>query len=247
MKPFHKAHSSAIFNLTITGVFLALSLIFFLLSHQKFFTWPIASSIGLKIDLSTLFILPIFVSASIAYGIVALIIRFILGPFLNPSISLEIDYFGNFILLFSSCIFIFLFLSFRYVFGFKKEAKTQIITEDYKYKFDKKQAIKLMLNLLVSTFITSIILTIFNAFFFTPVFFKLFKLTDNINPIDLAQQWLTNKKFKSFSLSLNYFVWAFVLYFPFNLVNFTITSILFYGIYLVMIKSHSKMKKSFKY
>ncbi|AHA41359.1 hypothetical protein Q453_0650 [Mesomycoplasma hyorhinis DBS 1050] len=104
-----------------------------------------------------------------------------------------------------------------------------------------------MLNLLVSTFITSIILTIFNAFFFTPVFFKLFKLTDNINPIDLAQQWLTNKKFKSFSLSLNYFVWAFVLYFPFNLVNFTITSILFYGIYLVMIKSHSKMKKSFKY
>ncbi|MBY7705746.1 hypothetical protein JIY74_37525, partial [Vibrio harveyi] len=122
-----------------------------------------------------------------------------LGPFLNPSISLEIDYFGNFILLFSSCIFIFLFLSFRYVFGFKKEAKTQIITEDHKYKFDKKQAIKLMLNLLVSTFITSIILTIFNAFFFTPVFFKLFKLTDNINPIDLAQQWLTNKKFKSFS------------------------------------------------
>ncbi|QJB71055.1 MPN527 family putative ECF transporter permease subunit [Mycoplasma sp. 1654_15] len=246
MKWSSRFHKSTVFNITVSGVFLALSLIFFVLSHQKFFTWPVVSSIGLKVDLSTLFILPIFVIANTLCGVAVLVIRFVLGPFIVPSASLDIDYFGNFILLFSSAIFIFLFLLLN-KFIFKNEGKQSISTESQCSNSKKKLYKNLFLNLLCSTIVTSLLLTILNALFFTPVFFKLYKLTNNISPIDLAKKWNTDKVLKTFSLSLNYFLWAFVLYFPFNLVNFTVTSILFFGMYTVIVKNHSKLKKNFKY
>ncbi|MBG0730869.1 MPN527 family putative ECF transporter permease subunit [Mycoplasma sp. 'Moose RK'] len=206
------------FKIAIGGILLSLSLIFFIFSHN-YFSWPFFQLLGLKFDLSTLFLVPIFLIADIRIGIYCLIIRFGIGPWLifNHSGGIGIIYFGHFVLLLASTIYIFSFLFFYWV--------------SLKLKLKVKFAIAIAL--LDAILITSFIMTLLNGVLITPVYLKLYKITDSISLNNILVKWSEiSKKFGGIKLS--YWSFIFAAFFPFNLANFVVESALAFPLYIVI-------------
>lgn len=240
-------HRNITFKISVTGILLSISLLFLYISHTLI-PWPIFPAIGLKVDLSTLFILPIFMLAGVWLGFVALTIRFVLGPFIVPNLPVNIGYFAHFVFLLASLIFILSFLASDYLLNLTK--KEIVITNGdeisssndilVKKRNTKKRHIMLILSLIISILATSLIMTLLNGYFITPVFFNLYGLTSAITYADLEPVW-TNISHSIKVSNLSYWGFIFTLYFPFNLVNFLITSILAMPLYFV-IKTFKKRR-----
>ncbi|MCP4336671.1 MAG: hypothetical protein GY679_02340 [Mycoplasma sp.] len=204
-------------KIAFTGIFFALAII--LQSVAKFM--PFASTF-IKINLSLIFILPIFYFAGMKFGISALILRTISGfgiemfiITVNPPdkehinlFSIEAILFGHFILLLSSASAIF----FMYCFS---AAFSKI----------KKHNYKLLLISIFTTFTTTIFLTILNMIFLTPAYFaiishKSFSVSEAIKTYNYVTEFYFFIK--------NYWAGTFVVYFTGNLVKFSIIYIIYF-------------------
>ncbi|WP_434336780.1 MPN527 family putative ECF transporter permease subunit [Mesomycoplasma conjunctivae] len=219
------------FKLSITGILLSISLLALYFSHTLL-NWPIFT-LGLKVDLSTLFILPIFMVSGIYFGILALIIRFVLGPFIIfqgiESTSLQAQYFSHFIFLLSSIIFLFTFTFLDWIANKK----------DLQAKKNKK---KLFLHLLISVLTTTFLMSILNGFWITPTYFYIFRLTESSSYFATLNKW--SQIADNFGAK-NFDYWGFIAlaYIPFNLLNFAITSLLSVPLYFVITNFFKKNGK----
>ncbi|WP_408631344.1 MPN527 family putative ECF transporter permease subunit [Mesomycoplasma neurolyticum] len=196
-------NKNIIHKITLTGILTCLSLIGIFIS--KFIPWPLFSIIGLKIDISFLFIFVIFFVTDFKFGIIALITRFLLGPFITMNFDL-IGWLGHGILLFSNGFFIFIF--FLSLFLLKKIKKLN------------KKIIFLIASFL-SIITTSLIMTILNFLFFSPLFFGMYKITDGYFLDSTLNKWTKISNY--FKTNLSFINFCFILYLPFNFTNFTLT------------------------
>ncbi|AJR12233.1 Uncharacterised protein [Mesomycoplasma dispar] len=210
------------FKLSVAGILFGLSLVFFIFS-QNYFSWPFFQNLGLKVDLSTLFFIPIFLISGFWIGFTCLLIRFLVGPWLsfNSYGGIDIIYFGHFILFFASCIYIFSFLFFRFLFRnfLPNSQKTKTI---------------IILALIFAILVTAFLMTYLNGILITPVYLRLFKLTDSISFLATIEKW--DEVSKNFLGDLKLPYWTFILsvYTPFNLANFSLESILALPIYVIV-------------
>ncbi|WGI36821.1 MPN527 family putative ECF transporter permease subunit [Mesomycoplasma lagogenitalium] len=206
----NRYNNNYVFSITLTGVMLSLALISLFISN--YLIWPFGQYFGLKFDLSIIFILPLFISIKKHYGLIALFIRFILGPIITGNIDIS-GYLGHFILLISNFIYIYSFLLFNKLF------------------FSKKVICSIILAILITT----VIITLLNILFFTPLFFYIFKMVNSISFIEIAQNWsqISNEKF-------NYYWFTLIIYGTFNLFSFSIASIFLYYMQFFILKKQKK-------
>lgn len=226
MKTSISWNSNFNFKIAITGILFSLSLLFFIFSHN-YFSWPFFQNLGLKFDLSTLFLVPIFLLGNFYLGFCCLLVRFAIGPWLifNHFGGIDIIYFGHFVLFLASIIYIFSFLGFRYLFIkiFKNFAKIK--------RF-------IILSLIISTLTTSLMMTFLNGILIFPVYLKLFNIIDSVSLNLVYKKWDDIQK--SFSENANFSYWSFIfsVFIPFNLANFAIQSILAFPIYMIIEHFH---------
>ncbi|WP_341494747.1 MPN527 family putative ECF transporter permease subunit [Mesomycoplasma ovipneumoniae] len=216
--------------MAITGILFSLSLLFFIFSHN-YFSWPFFQTLGLKFDLSTLFLVPIFLLGSVWLGFLCLLVRFVIGPWLifNHFGGIDIIYFGHFVLFLASVIYIFSFLGFRYLFIkiFKNFAKIK--------RF-------IILSLIVSTLTTSLMMTFLNGVLILPVYLKLFKAISSVS-LDLVYKGWDNIQ-KELLKTENFSYWSFIfsVFIPFNLANFAFQSVLASPIYMIIEHFHKNKR-----
>ncbi|WP_069098877.1 MPN527 family putative ECF transporter permease subunit [Mesomycoplasma ovipneumoniae] len=226
MKTSISWNSNLNFKIAFTGILFSLSLIFFSFSHN-YLSWPFFQTLGLKIDLSTLFLVPIFLLGNFWLGFCSLLARFLIGPWLvfNRFGGIDIIYFGHFVLFLASIIYIFSFLGFRYLFIkiFKNFAKIK--------RF-------IILSLIISTLTTDLMMTFLNGILIFPVYLKLFNIIDSVSLNLVYKKWDGIQK--SFSENANFSYWSFIfsVFIPFNLVNFAVPSILAFPIYMIIEHFH---------
>ncbi|MXR05754.1 MPN527 family putative ECF transporter permease subunit [Mesomycoplasma flocculare] len=217
------------FKLSVAGILFALSLIFFIFSHN-YFSWPLFQNLGLKVDLSTLFFIPIILISGFWIGFCCLLIRFWIGPWLifNRFGGIDIIYFGHFILFFASCVYIFSFLFF------------QFLIKKIFINWQRPKTI-IVLALILAVLVTSFLMTYLNGILFTPVYLRLYKLTDSFSLLSAIEKWDDISKKLTGGLKLSYwtFIWS---VFPiFNLTNFSLESFLALPIYIIV--DHFLQKK----
>ncbi|MBN3535118.1 MPN527 family putative ECF transporter permease subunit [Mycoplasma procyoni] len=194
----HYFKEKKVYNIALSGLLSALSLIALFFS-SIIPAFPPFNILGLKVDLSLIFIIIIFFKTNIYYGLASFLIRFLIGPFLSVSSFDPTLYFGHFILLITGTIYVFWLLF-----------------------FVKMIKVNLLASLIIATFLTALIMTLLNIFFITPLYFNILKFTDGPFINSTLQTW--DASLKKYFLNWNYFLAFFVAYFPFNLVNFSITS-----------------------
>ncbi|AAT27753.1 MPN527 family putative ECF transporter permease subunit [[Mycoplasma] mobile] len=209
-------NSRIVYNITLSGIFFALVLIF-----QSFFS--LFSIFGfLNINFTIVFIIILALVSNFKYALILLILRFIIGPAINSGYS-EIGILGHFILLVSDVFFILFFTFAYYVLLTWKQIK---------------------LNKYIILIISSITATIFNAFWmvflngliFTPLFFALLG-QNSANFLFYMQPQIWNS-LKGLFFNINtYWGGIFTLYTAFNLINFSLVSILFSSITIALFKA----------
>ncbi|WP_033160969.1 MPN527 family putative ECF transporter permease subunit [[Mycoplasma] collis] len=214
-----KYDNNQIFNVALTGLLLSFSLIALFIS--KYLGWLVFPEIGLKFDLSFLFIFAIFYFVNHYYGFIALIIRFIFGPFITVN-SDVVGWIGHFILFTSNLIFIIIFFLLNFL--LKK-------INNYKKKF---------IVFSVAIISTSLIMTFLNYFLFTPLYFKIFGLSDGFFFNDTIKAWEIKKQL--FKTSLNFLEFCLILFLPFNLTVYTFSSIFIIFIILFVEKNYNLKK-----
>lgn len=189
------------FEITFTGIFLALVFVFSFISKV---IPPILADF-LKLDLGLIFLIPIFAIIRWRFGFIALLLSFIFTPIFTGSADIS-GYLGHFILLVSRSIFIFVIMLFLY---------------DRKARFSTWQWIGIYLIAIV---VVSLVITILNILIFTPLYFYVFKISNSASFVELANKW---KGFAWFGFGIkNYYLANLALYIPFNFISFTLVSIL---------------------
>ncbi|MGZ9428376.1 MPN527 family putative ECF transporter permease subunit [Mycoplasma sp. 1012] len=153
-KNFSYSKERVVFSIVFTAIFLCLSLIALFVS--KYIAWPLGD-FGLKIDLSIIFIFPIAFFLHYRYTLIALLIRFLLGPVIQLNIDAT-GYLGHFILLVANLIFIFSFFLFKKLFE----------------KIIKNKNWFIILSLVLSIIVTTIVITTLNIFVFNWPYFYLY-------------------------------------------------------------------------
>ncbi|MFU0909428.1 MPN527 family putative ECF transporter permease subunit [Mesomycoplasma ovipneumoniae] len=230
MKTSISWNSNYNFKIAITGILFSLSLLFFIFSHN-YFSWPFFQNLGLKFDLSTLFLVPIFLLGNFYLGFWCLLVRFAIGPWLifNHFGGIDIIYFGHFVLFLASVIYIFSFLGFRYLF-----------IKIFK-NFDKIKRF-IILSLIISTLTTSLMMTFLNGILILPVYLKLFKAISSLS-LDLVYKGWDDIQ-KKFLGTENFSYWSFIfsVFIPFNLANFAFQSVLAFPIYIIIEHFHKNKR-----
>jgi riboflavin transporter FmnP len=155
MNNFFNAYKSRgiVFKISFTGIMLALVILFqFLEQFTPFF------GTFVKLNFSLLFILPVFYFAGPQYGIMVLLGRFFIGPALSKYSYAPFENVAQFILLFCSVIVIITMYIFSSLF-----------------KKIKSHNLKVILISSLTVLTSSIILTVINGLFFTPLYFKTYR------------------------------------------------------------------------
>ncbi len=210
-KNLFKAHSNMciVQKIVFTGIFLGCVLFFQFLEQYM----PLGFGY-IKINLSLLFILPIFYFAGALYGMSVIILRFILTPFLSPGSVGNIAFTGSFILMVCSIVAI----SIMYVFS--------VIFFNL-----KNRTIKTIMISLCTWIGTSIFLTIINQIFFTPLYFQVLTNSKYISISKTIDQY---QKLKNIYFGINnYWLGTFTTYFSGNLIKYGII----FTIYLPLSKT----------
>lgn len=153
-------------RLTLTGVFLALVIL--LQFFEKYL--PFANTY-LRFNFSLLFILPIFFFSGPGWGIFALILRFAIGPAMDPLGYDITGIMGHLILLISSSVTIFIFFLMSWL---------TLSLRNSKWKY--------WIVAILTIILSSIILTLLNGLLFSPLYWWAFNFLDH--PSYLAAQTL---------------------------------------------------------
>lgn len=234
-KKTHRTKKITVINLTITGLLLSLTLLSNFLSKFMIFN-PI-----LKFDFSLVFVFVAFFFLGWFNGIIIILTRFILGPLLEDINIIPASYLGHFILLITHMIYITVFtLAYKFFKNFLLQ-KTQTehienidgaITSN---KIDLRQfLVRHSVVFGLSILMTTIIITLLNVFFLTPLYFWIYyKLGAPLYPIQgpLLNSFLTafnrSASFRIYFLGIpNYYAGAFSIFISFNLINLTLNSII---------------------
>ncbi|ADE19561.1 MPN527 family putative ECF transporter permease subunit [Mycoplasma crocodyli] len=232
---FNKSAENITIKITLTGFLLGLTLLFnYLGTFMSFF------GTFLKFDLSLIFVFATFAFVGRWYGICVLLLRFILGPLMSASVSAVTPdkWLGHFILLTNHVIYIICFFTFYSLFKkqfIKNQVNNELINdqESKTLHLSKKQFyLRLSIVLLISIFITSLIITTLSTFIFNPIYFWILNKLGYIpvaleSPSYLSLIKVYDPKLKIFFFYIsNYTLGSYALFIPFNLLNLTINSII---------------------
>ena len=199
------------FKITFSGIMLGLVIVFqYLEQFMPMF------NLFMNINLSLIFIMATIFVAGYRWGIVLLLLRFIIGPAISPLGYSPIGMWSHFILLSVGAIFMTIFI-------FLKKVLSKLISNE---------KISLVLVSLISIISTSIIVSLLNGSLFTPMYWH---LMNGIN-FSINESYLVYEKIKgiAFFNIPNYWVGMFVAFGVGNLVKFTIISIGFISIWKIM-------------
>lgn len=225
MKRLKPSTSKTIYMMLNSAFLLALSILFDFLA-SKFFAFPLATF--LKFNFSIGFIFFTYKRCNYFYALLISILLFLIGPSYGSHGYDLAGILGHFLLFLSQ----FFFIS-NYVW-IEKVWKQKNKNKDFKIS-------NYLLFLILSIFISTILLTFINVFWSTPLYFKVLKIVKIENNEWLFTSFLKsyNFKFKKIFFNLdNYFIGASLLYATFNLINFSLNTILI----LVLLKFDNKTK-----
>ncbi|MGL4183831.1 MAG: MPN527 family putative ECF transporter permease subunit [Metamycoplasmataceae bacterium] len=167
----------------------------------------------LNINITFVFIFYCFYISGFGYGMLIIFINFFLSPFLYFGWGFTpIFLFGQIVLNLSNFIFLIIF---RLLIG--KHLKYEI-----KIKF-------FILILVITTIATAIIMTALNILLFIPIFFYIIDPLSfpYLNFIDFSKQYEISNNIKIFFFGIpNYYLGSFTLLFSFNILQYSIISIL---------------------
>ncbi len=217
---FHCSNGMGIVHkITFTGIFLGLVLLLQFLSKFMLF-----ADTYIKLNLSLLFILPIFYYAGFIWGSLSLILRFLMGPTISGMGYSTIEITGHFILLICSIVTIAFMYLFSSLFNKLKKHNTKVIL------------------ITVSTWIcTSLVLTFLNQIFFTPLYWYVYEYTDNFSisqSIDVYQYPIVKIKF---FMIPNYWAGTFATYLAGNLTKYGIIFICYLPMSRVL-RAHAQIQ-----
>ncbi len=218
---FHCSKGRGIVHkMAFTGIFLGLVLLLQFLSKYM----PFADTY-INLNLSLLFILPIFYYSGPLWGILVLLLRLALGPAISGT-GYPMQYMvAHLILFICSSVTIGLMYIFSSVFS----------------KI-KKHNLKVILIITSTLITTSLILTVLNQVFFTPLFWYSFKFTKTFSisqSIDVYQF----VKIKFFMIP-NYWAGTFATYFAGNLAKYGIIFLCYFPLSKVLRAHITKQNKT---
>nr|WP_156933786.1 hypothetical protein [Mycoplasma simbae] len=181
----------------------------------------------LKFNLSLIFILANFVISGFWWGLLILFLLFALGPSYSSLGYEPAGLLGHGMLLISQASFIFVFLLSRQI--IQKYTKNESLSI-------KKQILKLLISLTIASIIASAFLIIINLFISTPAFFYLLKFAPDAKFTTIATMYHDNFRPLFFFIP-NYYLGAGVVFGVFNLLNYSINSIILFLVLAFSLKT----------
>ncbi|CAM9099162.1 MPN527 family putative ECF transporter permease subunit [Mycoplasma marinum] len=213
---FHaSSHKSVIHKIVFTGLFLGLVILFQYL--ERFM--PLGFGF-IKVNLTLLFILPIFYFAGPLYGILVLFVRYIVGVGMSGGFN-QISMVSHLILLICSIVTIILMYIYSSLFN--------------KIKSHNLKVVLILLSTLVTT---SLILTGLNQIFFTPLYFAVLEKGGFKFSLNKSIQTYQYIKMVYFNID-NYWAGTFAAYFTGNIIKYSIVFIIYFPLSKVL-RNHAK-------
>ncbi|MGL5357565.1 MAG: MPN527 family putative ECF transporter permease subunit [Metamycoplasmataceae bacterium] len=167
----------------------------------------------LNINITFVFIFYCFYISGFAYGMLIILINFFIAPFLSFGWGLTpVFLFGQIVLNLSNFIFLIIF--------------RLLIGKNIKYEIKVKSFI---LITSITTLATAIIMTTLNILLFIPIFFYIIDPLSfpYLNFIDFSKQYQQSTSMQIFFFGIpNYYLASFTLLFSFNILQYSIISIL---------------------
>ncbi|EFF41138.1 MPN527 family putative ECF transporter permease subunit [Mycoplasmopsis alligatoris] len=246
---FSKTNSSRniTIKITLTGMLLGLTLLFNYLSAFM----PFAGTF-LKFDFSLIFVFVTFYFVGFRYGIILLVIRFLLGPLMGGAPTAD-KWLGHAILLLTHATFVlFFYLMYKILII---HSKCNLVNEYYlnspisqkKYKF---YYLKLIAIFAISILITSVLITSASTFIFNPLYFWIYKNLFGFGHIQEPTYRSLLESYEEYRLFFfgikPYALGSYALFIPFNLLNLSINSAILIIILMLDYKTNvfSKYKEN---
>ncbi|MGL5521755.1 MAG: MPN527 family putative ECF transporter permease subunit [Metamycoplasmataceae bacterium] len=174
----------------------------------------------LNVNITFVFIFYCFYISGFSYGILITIINFFISPFLSFGLGLTpIFLFGQVVLTLSNFIFLIIF---RLLIG-------------KKINYEIKPIFFIFITS-ITTLATSIIMTTLNILLFIPFFFYIIDPLSfpYLNFIDFSKQYQQSTSMQIFFFGIpNYYLASFTLLFSFNILQYSIISILLLSIFKI--------------
>lgn len=201
-------------KIVLTSVLTSLSII--LSITFNFIRMPFASFLTLDISLMPLLI--IAYTINFRYTFFSIIVVGLSG-FMPPNSG---GWIGVLINTISHLIFVTIWFSFLQIFK----------------KFTKNNYVSINLSLIASIILISLILTIINGIFFTPLYWWYYGMLHSISFVEAINKYNGGEIGHIILLGMpNYWLGIFALYISFNLIKFVLISYLFFIVICILIKS----------
>lgn len=212
-----------VFNIALSGIFLALVLIFQFLSSQFFSVFGF-----LNINFTVVFIIVLYLATNYKYALAMLVLRFLISPAVGSGYTI-IGILGHFILLISDLSYIIIFVVFHVI--FIKYSKVNIY-------------LNIALSFSIATILNALWMSILNGLIFTPLYLSLFsKGTIPANFIYYVEN--PPSIIDVFGIN-SYWGIIFALYLSFNLINFTLVSFITSTVTIALLKAKIIQEKVVK-
>lgn len=211
-----------IFNIALSGIFLALVLIFQFLSSQFFRVFGF-----LNINFTVVFIIVLYLATNYKYALAILVLRFLISPAVGSGYTI-IGILGHFILLISDLSYIIIFVVFHVI--FIKYSKVNIY-------------LNIAISFSIATILNALWMSILNGLIFTPLYLSL--LPGGTLPANFIYYVENPSKFNVFGIN-SYWGKIFALYLAFNLINFTLVSFITSTVTIALLKAKIIQEKVVK-
>ena len=169
----------------------------------------------MRLNISLIFIIATFYLAGFGWAFLLLVLRFAIGPAVGTTGYDVAALWAHFILFVSGIIFILFFIIFK-----------------WSLRSIKNDSLKIGLSLIMTIIVSSLLNTILNGIFYTPVYFWLYKLAPDPS---IASAQIAYKSANVFFFGIpNYWVGIFAVYIVGNMIKYAIVSVLFMSIWKVI-------------
>lgn len=211
-----------IFNIALSGIFLALVLIFQFLSSQFFSVFGF-----LNINFTVVFIIVLYLATNYKYALAMLVLRFLISPAVGSGYTI-IGILGHFILLISDLSYIIIFVVFHVI--FIKYSKVNIY-------------LNIAISFSIATILNALWMSILNGLIFTPLYLSL--ISKGTLPANFIYYVENPSEFNVFGIN-SYWGNIFALYLAFNLINFTLVSFITSTVTIALLKAKIIQEKVVK-
>ncbi|TQC51439.1 hypothetical protein E1I18_02545 [Mycoplasmopsis mucosicanis] len=207
--------NNVVYKIVLTSLFLALAIIIdFTGKFMPFNSF-------LKFNFSLIFVLATFRIVGKLWGILVLVLIFVIGPSYSELGYSAIGVLGHGLLVVAQATFIAFYLLFHWC------SLNFIIKKSYSPKL--RENLANITAFIFASICATLVMVAVNIFISTPLYFYLFKAISSPNFLELSSQY--NEKFKALFFGIpNYYVGTFVVFGTFNIANYTINSVLLFTI-----------------